>query len=67
MSVSNGLSNGLCDGKQLSVITSNNRKTGANVVALVIRLFTSSVKCWTTNFCDLASEGPDKHQASIKI
>ena len=40
-------------------ITSNHRKTGVNFVALVNRFETSRVKCWTTIFCDLASEGPD--------
>ena len=38
-------------------ITSNNQKTGVNVVALVNRFETLRVKCWTANFCDLASEG----------
>ena len=38
------------------LITSNNRKTDENVVALANRFWTSSVKCWTTNIH--ASKGP---------
>ena len=39
-------------------IASNNRKSGANVVALANRFWTSSVKCWTASFCIRASIGP---------
>ena len=40
------------------IITSNNRKTGVNVLGLLNRFSTSSVKCWTVNFCIHASKGP---------
>ena len=39
-------------------ITSNHRKTGVNIVVLVNRFRTSSVKCWAVNFCIHASKGP---------
>ena len=39
-------------------ITSNNRKTGVNGVALMNKFEPSSVKCWTANFCIHASKGP---------
>ena len=38
--------------------TNNNRKTGVNVVPLVNRFWTSSVKCYTVNFCSHVSKGP---------
>ena len=43
---------------QSSHITSNNRKTGVNVVALLNRL-NLKIKMSDCQFCDLASEGPD--------
>ena len=39
-------------------ITSNHRQTGVNVLGLLNRFSTSSVKCWTVNFCIHASKGP---------
>ena len=40
-------------------ITSNNWKTGVKVLALIVNRFqTSSVKCWTANFCIRASKDP---------
>ena len=42
----------------LEYIASNNRKTGVNVVALVNRFLTSSVKCWTVIFCIYANKNP---------
>ena len=39
-------------------IVSNNQKAGVNVVALVNRFHTSSVKYWIPNFRIHASEGP---------
>ena len=39
-------------------ITSNNRKIGVNVVALVNRFSTSSVKSWIAIFCIYARRGP---------
>ena len=40
-----------------NTITSNDRKTGVNVAALVNRFYTSNVKCWTANFGIYASKG----------
>ena len=40
-------------------ITGNHRQTGVNVLGLFNRFLTSSVKCWTANFCIHASKGPD--------
>ena len=40
------------------VAAGNNRKTGLNVVALVNRFQTSSVKSWNANVCIHASKGP---------
>ena len=45
--------------RKFGSITSNHRQTGVNFVVLVNRSQTSRVKCWTANFCDIASEGPD--------
>ena len=39
-------------------ITSNDRQTGVNVLGLLYRFSTLSVKCWTGNFCIHASRGP---------
>ena len=39
-------------------ITSNNWKTGVNVVDLMKRSWTWSEKYWTANFCIHASKGP---------
>ena len=39
-------------------ITSNHRQTGGNVLGLLIRFSTSSVKCWTVNFCIHPRKGP---------
>ena len=36
----------------------NNRKIGVNVVGLVNRFQTSSVKCWTAIFCIHVVKGP---------
>ena len=44
--------------KFVNNITNNNWKTGVNILALVNRFRTSNVKCWTANFCVLASESP---------
>ena len=40
------------------IITGNNRKIDVDVVALVNRFYTSSVKCWTANFCIYAIKNP---------
>ena len=41
----------------LFTITSNHRQTGVNVLGLLNRFSTSSVKCLTVNFCIDASKG----------
>ena len=41
----------------LFVVTSNNRQTGVNILALVNRALTPSVKCFTFSFCVYASRG----------
>ena len=53
----------------VQVITSNNWKTGVNVVALVSRFKTSSGKCWTANVCIHASKSPllNKFESTLKI
>ena len=43
---------------QKKFITSNHRQTGVNVLDLLNRFSTSSVKCWTVNFCNHASKDP---------
>ena len=40
-----------------ATITSNNGKTGVNVLGLVNRFSTSCVKCWTTNLCFHVGKG----------
>ena len=40
------------------LINRNDRKIGANVVALVNKLYTASEKYCTANFCIHASNGP---------
>ena len=42
----------------VGLITSNHRQIGVNIVGLLNRFETSSVKCWTTNFSIHASECP---------
>ena len=40
------------------LITGNNRKIGVNIVALVHKFSTLSLKCWNVNFSIYASKGP---------
>ena len=49
------------------LITSNHRQTGVNVLCLVNRFSTSSVKCWTVNFCLHVSKGPDIIMNQLKF
>ena len=46
--------------KQVSMrcITSNHRQIGVNIIGLLNRFLTSSLKCWTTNFSIHASDCP---------
>ena len=44
--------------KVSQILTSNHRQTGVNVLDLLNRLSTSSVKCWTVNFGIHSSKGP---------
>ena len=49
-----------------SNMTSDNRETGVNIVVLVNRFLTSSVKCWTANFCTHAFKGPVTNMNQLK-
>ena len=48
----------VCEKITLQRITSNRRQIGVNIVGLLNRFKTSSVKCWTTNFSIHGSDCP---------